>query len=253
VSTIAQRAEVLELFSAESDEALFLDSDVVAKRYTAKQAEAIDFKREAIVMLVAAGWPTETIASRLGVSTRTVGALMARNAEKVAGDKKTFGKMLHNFSAHWFGLARAKEHTAKFTDLVIAAGIAAQRGTELLQTGEVVEENVLQIDGDRSETRDKVLQMLRDEAGVDSASPLPNANGVDSTRVVDVESVSGAGGDAGGDAGDRSAAHQATEGRGGGSMADRPAQMAMPQAEGGFSAKRFNESETKGGADDASA
>lgn len=169
-----------ELFSGESDAAFFLSDEQLSKRYTADQAQAVSWKREAVCMLIAAGWPVEDISKRLHMSTRTVKALVGLQASKVAGDKKSFGKILHGLGARWFGLAQTIEGKAEFRDLVIAAGIATQRGSEVLAMGESGGENVLEMEAEQSAARAKLLAWIEP---IDTQSPANSAGKADFVGV----------------------------------------------------------------------
>lgn len=140
------------------------------KRYTARQLRAIESKRELVVMALASGWPPTVIAKRAGLNERTVCALAAAESQKVAGSRKEFAQCLHTLGARWFGLARTKEDEASFLQLVMAAGIATQRGSELLLTGEGVEEEKSVQETHGAEVRDRVANWLKERISVDGIS-----------------------------------------------------------------------------------
>jgi hypothetical protein len=75
----------------------------LSKRFTAEQAEKLQWKVRAMVLLLGAGWPVEVIARELNVSHHTVSALAARESEKVAGSAKEFERCLRSLAARWFG------------------------------------------------------------------------------------------------------------------------------------------------------
>jgi hypothetical protein len=234
------------LFEPQEDPALLFCDEELAKRYTADQACKLRWKREAIVMLIAAGWPTEDIARRLEVNTRTVRALAARDAEKVAGSLKSLGGAMLQTGARWFGLARAKESEAQFRDLAIAGGIALQRGGELLAMGEVAEEtNSKRADREleRSGAAERIRAMLAAAPAVvevpaafPAPSPAPGGEepadlGRNGTGPIDLESV-------GADSGEVAArlASNAWEG-GGGRVSRAGGETTMGLPETGLQAK----------------
>jgi hypothetical protein len=135
-----QAVEQLSLIEAESDDALFTPSPDLPKRYTAEQARNIEAKRDMILLLFGTGIPVERIAATAKVNRRTVEALVAKDAERVALNRQEFAQTLHRLGASWFGLAKTKEHEAKFSELVVAAGIATQRGNEVGLLGASAEE-----------------------------------------------------------------------------------------------------------------
>ncbi len=120
--------EQLALLDADADDALFVPREDLAKRYTAEQAKGIEAKGETILVLFGYGVPVERIAQLQHVNVRTVNALVAKSAEKVARNRQECAQALHTLGMGWFGLAKAKEHEAKFSELVVAGGIAMQRG-----------------------------------------------------------------------------------------------------------------------------
>lgn len=162
------------LFEPTDADAFFLDSAELTKRYTAAQVRKIESVRELVLMAVSSGWPVEDIASAAHLNTRTVLALAARDAEKVAGNIKGFSRCLHGLGARWYALARAKEDSANFIQLAQAASFAVQRGSELLAVaamGEVSEENVVNIEPEQRDVRARLLAW----AGLDAGS-VPAAN-----------------------------------------------------------------------------
>jgi hypothetical protein len=172
------------LFDHESESAIFLSVDELSKRYTSEQALAVDWKRRAVVLLLATGMPAEVIARELNMSTRTVGAVAAKCSEKVAGSRKEFAGFLMEKGGRWFGLAQAKESEATFLNLVMAGSLAVQRAAELQLTSEVEGENVLQCDDDKSGTRDKVLRFLNERGLVTAASqPADGASDVNTDET----------------------------------------------------------------------
>jgi hypothetical protein len=153
--------EQIALFDAESDGALFLPPDVVAKRYTAAQVRALEAKRGLILLCVSAGVPVTDIATHAAVSVRTVQALAGRDAQKVASDKKAFGAGLHALGGRWFGLAVLKEGEASALQLAMMGSMAVQRGNEVLLTAEVEGEKIVDIEtGSAVDARDRVRRFL---------------------------------------------------------------------------------------------
>src|SRR5262245_66654614 len=102
-----------ELFESADDSALLFAQDERRKRYTAEQANALEWKRNAIVCLLAADWPVEVIARELHCNLRTVNALAARCAEEVAGRTTEFAQVCHRLGARWFGLAKTREQIGR--------------------------------------------------------------------------------------------------------------------------------------------
>lgn len=120
----------------EDDNALLLPAEERRKRYTASQAAELERLHAAVMMLLAC-WPVEAIARELNLNTRTVRALAARDAEKVAGLEKGFADILLRTGARWIALARTREHEASFRDLNIGAGILMDHARALAMMGQV--------------------------------------------------------------------------------------------------------------------
>ena len=128
------------LFDGIDDAALLFTPEQLRKNYTAGQVSKLEQLREAVFMLIPM-WPTEDIARHLKLSTRTVRALSATDAEKVAGSKREFIGHLRSTAGRWLALARTREHEANFQQLAIGLGIILDKARDLegLDTGEVGE------------------------------------------------------------------------------------------------------------------
>jgi hypothetical protein len=132
------------LFAEQDDEAMLLPQPEIAKRYSGKIADKLEFKRNAILMLLGAGYPVDTISVQLHANKRTVTELAKRCAEKVARFNKEFADILLSTGSRWVGLARTKEDGASFRDLTIGAGIVMQHARDLLAMGETGEKEIVQ-------------------------------------------------------------------------------------------------------------
>lgn len=142
---VVQTAGQVELFApGESEGAFFLPASELSKRYTAAQAREIEGKRELIIKCIAAGFPIEDIARDGRVSIRTVTALAALDAEKVAGNLRSHAQAMRLMSARALGIMRAKEGEATYIQAATAASYLAQRANEaevVAGMGEIGEEN----------------------------------------------------------------------------------------------------------------
>lgn len=152
------------LIELEDDSALLFSVEERRKRYTAAQAAELERLHTSVLMLLSS-WPVDAIARELHLNTRTVRALAAMSAEKVAGFKKEFGEMLLRTGARWVALARTKEHEASFRDLNIGAGIVMDHARELALMGQVGEEPATK------EDQDHVAAALALRALMDQARP----------------------------------------------------------------------------------
>lgn len=121
----------LALIEGESDEVMLEPVIVLQKRYTAAVVEKIELKKNYILDLLGFGLPIETVAERTHSSTRTVNMLGAKYSELVAANSMNFAQVLKQKAARFLFLAEQKAPQAKFGELMVGVGIAAQRGQEL--------------------------------------------------------------------------------------------------------------------------
>ena len=163
---------------------MLLSASERTKRYSGKIAEKLQWKCNAILMLLGAGYPVDTISVQLQANKRTVTELAKRSAEKVARFNKEFADILLATGSRWVGLARTKEDGASFRDLTIGAGIVMQHARDLLAMGEMGEkENVKEIE-DHALAAARLREWF--EAGVaGSAAPEPSVGPAAPQQLVD--------------------------------------------------------------------
>jgi hypothetical protein len=119
-------------FDGESDDALLLPRPERHKRYTAEQAKNLDWKEDAIVVMLASGViPLEVIAQTVHVNFRTVQAIFKQNLEAVGQNAQRFSAYALGKSAAWMGLADQKADKASPKDLMIMSGIARDSAINL--------------------------------------------------------------------------------------------------------------------------
>lgn len=147
------------LFELEDDSALLFEPEEMRKRYTAQQADKLERLKTSVLMLLSS-WPVEDIARHLHLNTRTVRALAAQSAEKVAGFNKEFGDMLVRTGARWIALARTREQDASFKDLNIGAGIVIEKASALLAMGQVAEERETKEVTDHVQAADALRRLM---------------------------------------------------------------------------------------------
>jgi len=148
---------------ADEEDALFFAPLELRKRYTAEQVEKIEWKKEAILMLLGAGWPVSRIQERLHVNFRTVQALAKRSAEQVAGFNQEFADHLVTLASGWFGLAAVKAPDAPFQHLVLGAGIVMTHARELKVMGLGGEKESVKEDVDRVAAAAELRRLLRED------------------------------------------------------------------------------------------
>lgn len=186
MSDPAEQPQAL-LFDLEDDDALlFSRTDLErTKRYTAEQVRNLEWKRDAIVMLLASDWPVEHIATRLHVNTRTVRAIAARSAAEVAGTAKMFGRVCQGLAARWMGLARTKEQEASFLQLVTAAGIATDKAQLLDAMGQVADVVDTKEAPDRAEAMAALRAMMADQAPAERLKTDLHSDGKPSNNTAE--------------------------------------------------------------------
>ena len=161
-----------ELAFSEEDCALLLPQQESRKRYTADQVQQLEYKRNAIVLLLGFGCPVEVIARQLHVNLRTVAALAARNAEEVAGSMKMLGETSLALGARWLGLAKMREHDASFLQLATGAGIAIDKGLALSAMGQMSDGDGAKEVTDHAQAAEALRRLMEgDQAAGGSARP----------------------------------------------------------------------------------
>ncbi len=147
--------------AAAEEEAVLFSPERLRKLYNASQVEKIECKREAILMLLGAGWPISRIEQKLHCNFRTVQALAKRYAEEVAGFNLEFAENLLRMAAGWFGLAAVKASDASFKDLTLGAGIALTHARELKLIGLIPEKEATTIDENRVAAAASLRSMMQ--------------------------------------------------------------------------------------------
>jgi hypothetical protein len=124
--------EQMALFDQpEFEEALLLDGETLRKRYTAAQAEKIEWRMNACLYMLGRECPVEEIAVILHMNLRTVAAIAAQNGRKLGAFTAQFANELVADAASDIALARTKRDTASYKDLHIGAGIKMQHAAAL--------------------------------------------------------------------------------------------------------------------------
>jgi hypothetical protein len=220
------------LFDGESDDSLFIVREELERRYTAEQARKIDSRRELIVLAVAGGWPVERIAAAARCSCRTVRALAAREAEKVACSTRDYAKILRACSMRWLALAKTRDTEANFKDLVSGASFLGSQATAIESgMGEMAgEERGKEVGLDVEAEAARLMELMGGEADPDVKSGgecgFAGVSGVvvEVDTLVDTGSTSQA-------AADGTTADMVAEGGGGGSDAGGAVKIMMPSPE----------------------
>ena len=161
------------LIEQTDDTAVLFSREILEKRYTAGQVKELERLKTAIIMLLPV-WPVADIARQLGMSTRTVSALAAAEAQKVAASKNTMVGVLRSSAMRNLALMRGKEDGAKYGELAVALGILMDKAKDLELTGSVAEESFVREERDRAAAVATVQalrrQALGDGGATDSAS-----------------------------------------------------------------------------------
>ena len=158
---MADEKQAVLLEVEDSDGVLFSREERKA-RYTARQVSELERLREAVFMLLPA-WPIEDIARRLHMNTRTVRALAAQDAEKLAGSKRDFTNVLRSTADRWLALARTRESEATFQQLAIGLGIIMDKARDLELMGLAPENEALKENVDRVAAAAELRRMLTED------------------------------------------------------------------------------------------
>jgi hypothetical protein len=172
------------LFAFVDDDNMLLSTEELRVRFhTGTTAEKLEWKRNAILMLLGAGFPVRTIEVELHASHHVVVELAKRSAEKVSHFNKEFASILLSTGARWVGLARTKENEASFKDVMIGAGIVMQHARELqaMGTGLDGEKEFVKEATDRAAVAARLREWF--DAGV-SGSPLPTDLEANSPELI---------------------------------------------------------------------
>jgi hypothetical protein len=121
----------LALIEVSDEEALLLPTEQLRKRYTAGQAQKIDWKRDCIKALLACGLPIETVALKAHVNERIVKEILAIYAASIAADMGAFGDYAMSRAAKFLALADQKAHAAPFKEQIAAASFIGKMGMDM--------------------------------------------------------------------------------------------------------------------------
>jgi hypothetical protein len=166
--------------SAEEEGSLFSASER-RKRHTAAQVEKLEWRRQAILMLLATGWPARRIKERLQCNADTVVALAKQSAEKVGALNLEFAEILVRTAAGFFGINATKAHDAPSEYLILGAGIAFTHASELKTMGLIPEKEAGSIKEDRvaaaarlhAAMTEELARQLEEPASPASPTPQP--------------------------------------------------------------------------------
>lgn len=129
----------MPLIDAESDDALLLSPTERRKRYTAAQAQKIEWKLDCIVTMIAATViPQDAIAAAAHVNVRVVRQLATLFHERIGRDAMKFSEYAAGLSANFLHQASEKAAGAGFKDLMIGHGIARDTALHMRAAGAAV-------------------------------------------------------------------------------------------------------------------
>lgn len=115
----------------EFEEALMLPGEELRKRYTAAQAEKLEWRRDGALLMLAYKIPKEQIAASLRMNLRTLDALVISQAQIYAGFTEAFARRLMSHAGAAVELAMTKMGEASFLQLTTGAGILADKAMAL--------------------------------------------------------------------------------------------------------------------------
>lgn len=123
-------SDQLPLIAEESDEALLLPREQMAKRFTASTVLKLELKRNYICDLLAFGFPVESIAEKTQSSTRIVKIIGAKCTEQVSRNIKDVVAVLRAKAMRATFYAEQRLPDAKLSELSVFIGVLLQRAQE---------------------------------------------------------------------------------------------------------------------------
>jgi hypothetical protein len=127
--------EQMALIDGESDEALMLPQDEVAKRFTGTTVARLEEKRNGIVALFGCGLPVNYIAQVMHCSEKIVKLLGAKYSGLAARSSQEMGKVLGGLAMKAAFHIDQKMGDARVGELGVVMGIALQRKQEMELAG----------------------------------------------------------------------------------------------------------------------
>ena len=109
------------------EEALLLPKEQLVKRYTAGQAEKLEWRRDGALLMLAYKIPKEHIAATLRMNVRTLDALIVSQAAKYAQFTEDYAKRLLSHAGAAMEMAMTKMADANFLQLTTGAGIMVDK------------------------------------------------------------------------------------------------------------------------------
>lgn len=132
----ALELEQAALFDEEPfEQELLLSTEEIRKRYTGKNGEQIEWRKNAAIYMLARQCPAKDIARILHMNLRVIAALASQNGRQLAGFTEAFAQELLGGAASDFALAETKKHEASYKDLNIGAGIKMTHAVNLKLAG----------------------------------------------------------------------------------------------------------------------
>ena len=151
----------------EFEEALLLPAEQLRKKYTAAQAEKIEWRRDGALLMLAYKVPKEQIAATMRMNLRTLDALVISQAAVFAGFTEAYAKRLIGQAGQAMELAMTKMGDASFLQLTTGAGIMVDKAIAIkggIPSGG--EEQVIDL-----EAEDPKLKSAREFLKLKSAKP----------------------------------------------------------------------------------
>jgi hypothetical protein len=171
----ALATEQMALFNEpEFEEAMVLDGPELRKKYTGKQAEKIEWRRNMCLFLLSREVPVQDIGKLMHMNVRTIRTLAASHGRATAAFTEEYAMRLLGSAGSDIALADTKRDEASYKDLHIGAGIKLTHATALRLVAEAGEKPALDVEA----TEDglgglrEILNQL--EAAQNGLAPEPN-------------------------------------------------------------------------------
>lgn len=128
----ADEVRQASLFSEpEFEPELLMTVEERKKKYTGAQAEKMEWRRDATLLMLARAVPVEDIARVMRMNLRTITALAQRHGQQLATFSEEYAKQLNAIAGGWIALANTKAHEASTLQLATAAGILMDKALQV--------------------------------------------------------------------------------------------------------------------------
>lgn len=165
------------------EEGLLLPVEEMRKRYTGKNGESMEWRRNTAIYMLNRDCPVQDICELLHMNRRVVWALASKNPRLCAKFSKEFAEQLVASAAGDLALADTKKTEASYKDLHIGAGIKLTHATAIsLMSGSADMDSAIEVE----QVNEKLEQFREKLKQLKPANSQPQMN-TDETRMEEVK------------------------------------------------------------------